>query len=80
MTRAVYIDYSCGNPDCPDPHVGREMLTVKKVVFLEMGLGGRTIRSRVSAWLCPHCLVRDPDYNREKFITPAITDSHLVNG
>lgn len=45
----------------------RDLLTAKKVSFLEMGVGGRTIRSRVTGWLCPSCVKKDEDYNREPF-------------
>ena len=62
--------YGCTNPDCLSPDVDRELLTVKKVVFLEMGEGGRTVKSRVTAWLCPTCTATDPDWNREKFNPP----------
>lgn len=49
---------------------GRDLLTVKKAVFLEMGMGGRIIRSRVTDWLCPSCTAKDPDYRREAFTAP----------
>lgn len=61
-------DYKC--TQCGKP-TERDLLTVKKVVFLEMGLGGRTIRSRVVAWLCPYDIKQDDDWNREKFLAPA---------
>jgi hypothetical protein len=38
---------------------------VKKAVFLTMGEGGRTIRSRVTDWLCGRCAASDVDWNRE---------------
>lgn len=63
-------DYKCTR--CGKP-TERSLLTVKKVVFLEMGLGGRTIRSRVVDWLCPHDIALDDDWNREKFLSPAQT-------
>ena len=50
---------SCGN------EYARHELTVKKSVFLEMGEGARTIRSRVTGWLCGGCLREDSDYNRQ---------------
>lgn len=43
----------------------RDQLMVKKAVFLTMGEGGRTIRSRVTEWLCGTCAADDPDWNRE---------------
>lgn len=48
----------------------RNLLTVKKAVFLEMGEGGRTLRSRVTDWLCPECVAKDADWNRPKFAPP----------
>jgi hypothetical protein len=48
----------------------RDDLTVKKSVFLEMGAGGKTIRSRVTGWLCPSCVVIDEDWNRERHAAP----------
>jgi len=59
-----YACTRCGNS------VGRELLVVKKAVFLEMGEGGRTYRSRVTGWLCPPCVAADEDWNREKFHPP----------
>lgn len=50
----------------------REDLTVKKAMFTEMGEGARTIRSRVVDWLCPLCLTKDTDYQREKFSPPRV--------
>ena len=48
----------------------RDLLTVKKIAFLEMGVGGRTIKTRVVAWLCPRCVASDPDFLLEKFKAP----------
>ena len=59
--------YGCTN--CGDP-TKREDLTVKKAVFLEMGEGARTHRSRVVGWFCPKCVTSDIDWNREKFSPP----------
>ena len=50
----------------------RELLVVKKALFVEMGEGSSTLRSRVTDWLCPTCLLSDVDYNREKFSPPRI--------
>lgn len=52
-----YVCNGCGNP------TSRDLLTVKKVLFVEMGAGGRTIRSRVDKWLCPPCVKADPAWN-----------------
>lgn len=62
----------------------RELLTVKKSVFLEMGEGARTIRSRVTDWLCPPCVAGDHDWNRPRFSAPKkssqfqVKDSNVV--
>lgn len=47
--------------------VGRDNLTVKKCVFLEMGAGARTKRARVLDWLCNECLHLDPIWNEPAF-------------
>lgn len=60
-------DYKCSTCEAPTP---RDDLTVMKVTFLEMGAGGKTIRSRVAGWLCPTCLVKEPHWNREAFTAP----------
>ena len=54
-------EYICTRHRGPVP---RELLMAKKVLFVEMGVGGRTQRSRVVDWLCPDCLVQDSDWNR----------------
>jgi hypothetical protein len=59
----------------------RDLLTVKKVSFNEMGVGGRTYKSRTVDWLCPECVRTDPDYIREKFVAPGnIPDVERVVG
>jgi hypothetical protein len=59
-----YICSSCKRPK------KRSELTVKKAVFLEMGAGARTRRSRVVAWLCGGCLVQDEQYCQPAFTPP----------
>lgn len=54
-------DYVCTVCKQPFP---RDLLTCKKAVFLEMGSGAATHRSRVVAWLCPKDLVNDEDWKR----------------
>lgn len=63
--------YAC--TQCRRPN-NREDLTVKKAVFLEMGEGARTVRSRVIAWLCKYCLEKDEDFLREKFNPPRVEE------
>lgn len=59
--------YGCTRCGAP---VGRDQLTVKKVLFTTMGEGPRTKKARVLEWLCDSCMQRDPDFNREKFSAP----------
>ena len=60
-------EYACTRCGKPTP---RDKLMVKKAVFLEMGEGARTFRSRVTDWLCPACVAEDLDWKREKFHPP----------
>lgn len=60
-------DYGCTR--CGKP-VGKSELTVKKALFTEMGEGAKTVRSRVTDWLCDSCLESDLDYQRERFSAP----------
>lgn len=53
----------CGEVPTKEGVEPRDLLTVKKILFVEMGAGGRSIRSRVADWLCPSCVVADPDWN-----------------
>lgn len=62
-------NYGCTR--CKTP-CDRDVLTVKKALFVDMGEGASTKRSRVVDWLCQTCLKLDPDYNREKFNPPRI--------
>lgn len=66
-----YACTRCGTP------TQRELLMVKKAVFLEMGEGARTFRSRVIGWLCPKCVATDPDWNQEKFSPPKPVPTEL---
>lgn len=50
--------------------IDREELVVKRAMFVEFGTGGKTIRSRVVAWLCPACLKKDTDWARDAYTTP----------
>lgn len=61
---AVPKEYVCSNCNKPSD---RNLLTVKKVLFLEMGVGARTIRSRVVGWLCPPCVATDSQYNAPSY-------------
>lgn len=61
------ISYKCSR--C-HTHTSRELLTVKKVSFVEMGAGGRTLKCRVTAWLCPKCTAEDAVWQQEPFKAP----------
>lgn len=54
----------------------REILTVKRVQFVEMGEGASTKKSRVLEWLCPSCLSQDLDFLRDKFVPPVQELAH----
>jgi len=62
-------NYRCTIPEC-GAAVERSLLTVKKVYFNEMGMGGRVLKSRVIAWLCPACVAKDPHWNQPRFQSP----------
>lgn len=64
----VYFCTRCGRGE--EDGVTRDDLSVKKVVFLRMGEGGKVIRSRVVEWLCPTCRSEDADWKREAFVRP----------
>lgn len=54
-------EYKCTKCHKPTP---REQLVVKKIMFLGMGAGGRTMRTRVRDWLCPQCVTKDNDWRQ----------------
>jgi hypothetical protein len=60
-------DYYCTRCGNKTP---RDKLTVKKAVFTDMGTKARTHKSRVTAHICPTCLVKDKDWQREAFAEP----------
>jgi hypothetical protein len=66
----VYECTRCGRRPAPTLTEAREGLTVKRVMFTEMGMGGKTLRSRVTEWLCAQCRESDPDFNLPKFVAP----------
>lgn len=63
----IEFDYRC--TEC-GKEKQRELLTVKKVSFLEMGMSGKAIKTRTVDWLCPDCLVKDPAWQLEKGQAP----------
>lgn len=63
----IDFDYKCSM--CATP-TERELLTVKKVSFLEMGARPGTIKTRTESWLCPNCLKKDTAFNIPKGFAP----------
>lgn len=63
------MDYTCTRCGASP---GRDLLTVKKVHFLEIGVGGKTRKTRTVDWLCPLCTSRDPDWKREAYDAPGM--------
>lgn len=69
--------YICSRCNTPTP---RNLLTAKKAVFLEMGERAKTIRSRVTHWLCPNCIAADADWNQPAYSSPftALPDQEIA--
>lgn len=68
-------DYVCDVCDRPTP---RDLLTVKKIQFLGMGAGAKTLRTRVDSWQCPTCVVSDEHWKqsvRSRYATDAPSTS-----
>lgn len=63
----IEFDYKCTQCNAPTQ---RDLLTVKKVVFLEMGANARSIKTRTADWLCPSCLNKDEHWNIPKGEAP----------
>lgn len=62
-------EYKCSNCDKPTK---RELLVVKKIHFLGIGVRAKTLKTRTQGWLCPDCLVRDPDWKKEAYDAPGL--------
>jgi hypothetical protein len=45
----------------------RDLLLQKKVLFADMGNTGKVRRTRTVAWLCPKCLLEDPDFTAKAY-------------
>lgn len=41
------------------------LLTAVKVTFMGIGLNGKVIKSRITDWLCPGCVVKHPAWNKK---------------
>jgi len=65
----AYTDYKCGK--CKQPFE-RELLIVKRAVFVPIGRGAKIIKNRTIMWLCPACLKLDDDWNRESHDAPGL--------
>ena len=63
----IDFDYKCSV--CNKP-TGRNLLTVKKVSFLEMGEKPGVIKTRTESWLCPDCCAKDSAFNIPKGHAP----------
>lgn len=61
------IDYRCS--ECGKP-TERDLLTVKKVSFLEMGERPKALKTRTESWLCPDCVREDAAFNIPKGHAP----------
>lgn len=61
------IDYKCS---VCGKNTDRDLLTVKKVQFLEIGEKPSTLKSRTESWLCPDCVGKDPAWNIPKGYAP----------
>jgi hypothetical protein len=62
---AIRLIYKCSACDAELP---RSELIVKRVQFRGMGKEGRIARSRVVAWLCLPCVLRDHQWSQEGFV------------
>jgi hypothetical protein len=54
-------NYNCTS--CGKDAGTKENLTAEVTVFKNIGYGSRTLRSRVTAWLCEDCLHKHPAWN-----------------
>ena len=52
----------------------RDLLTVKKVSFLEIGENPKAIKTRTESWLCPDCVRADEAWNIPKGYAPGRSD------
>lgn len=73
---AANLRYECTGPNHEGSRLTkRELLTVKKVNFLEIGVNGKTVRTRTDSWLCPACLVRDEHWNKPRYDAPGMRNA-----
>lgn len=68
---AAKIDYRCGK--C-ESELTREECYAKKVSYTTMGMRARILRMRTVAWLCIHCLRKEPEYNMPHKARPYLVD------
>lgn len=54
-----------------------DLLTAKKVMFQELGVKPRTLKSRIESWLCPQCVVKDPAWNMPAYSSPGMQPAPL---
>jgi hypothetical protein len=74
---AQQYNYACGRCKKPTP---RELLTVKKIEFRGMGVGAKTLRTRVDSWLCPECVVEDPHWNKDPYVAATVAPVSVSHG
>lgn len=71
----AYVCSQCG------ANVGKDKLTVKRVMFQTAGMRFKTLRSRVVAWLCQSCRDEDPAWCAPPRATaPGLADTKLARG
>lgn len=68
---SAVTDYRCTR--CKKK-TARDLLTVKKIQFLEMGVKGKTLKTRTADWLCPACIVQDEHWKKEAYDAPGLRD------
>lgn len=70
------IDYRCADCGKRKP---RAELVAKRIAWMEMGEGAKTVRARVIKWQCRDCMMKDPEFNRERFAeSPGYQDTELA--
>lgn len=57
----------------------KDQLRAKQVSFAELGRGGKIIKRRTVAWLCPKDLAQDPAWQQERTTGSPIRRQELEN-
>lgn len=54
--------------------VGRNLIFVREVTFIRLADKTR-VRTRRTQWICAGCMVKEPDYNRQRYTaSPGMRD------